>query len=185
MNRKLMLAGAAVLLLDGCTYIEEQNWWPIDLVEPEAAPAPQPASEGAVQTAVVLDEFFVGGFALEGQDAAAVVPDGPRQDGVDLLAQRKDDYERVAADMKNADEPAVASAFSQWKSGRVGSEPINRSDIEQVQNMLASLKYYDGPIDGLYGPQTAQAIRTFQSDRGLPVDGQVTGALMQALAVDL
>jgi len=42
---------------------------------------------------------------------------------------------------------------------------------EQTQYLLAALKLYSGPIDGIPGPQTEAALREFQKSAGLPVTG--------------
>jgi len=49
--------------------------------------------------------------------------------------------------------------------------------VAQVQEGLAKLGYSPGPVDGIYGPKTRQAVRRYQQDNGLPVDGQVTQSL--------
>jgi len=58
-----------------------------------------------------------------------------------------------------------------------------RSDpIRRVQTALAELGYLPGTIDGFLGEQTRDAIRQFERDRGLPVTGDVTEALVAELA---
>ncbi len=46
-------------------------------------------------------------------------------------------------------------------------------DIKVLQNELKYLKYYNGEIDGIYGPKTEEAVRAYQKDNGLEVDGIV------------
>jgi len=46
-----------------------------------------------------------------------------------------------------------------------------------VQAGLTDLGYNPGPIDGVMGPQTRSAIRTYQRDHGLQVDGRATEGL--------
>lgn len=53
-----------------------------------------------------------------------------------------------------------------------------------VQKALWGLYYYDGLRDGSIGPMTKTAIRAFQSDRGLVVDGWA-GALTQSELVSV
>src|SRR5918996_4247419 len=53
--------------------------------------------------------------------------------------------------------------------------------VEDVQAKLAALAYDPGPADGVMGPKTRAAIRAFQADFGLPVDGQVSDQLIAAL----
>jgi putative peptidoglycan binding protein len=42
-----------------------------------------------------------------------------------------------------------------------------------VQEQLASAGYYDGPIDGVLGPMTREAIANFQADNGLAVTSAI------------
>jgi hypothetical protein len=51
-----------------------------------------------------------------------------------------------------------------------------------VQAQLAALGYGPGPADGVMGARTRAAIRAFQTDAGLPVDGQISDRLIAALS---
>lgn len=50
-----------------------------------------------------------------------------------------------------------------------------------VQKALTELGYDPGPVDGAAGPATRTAIRAFQSDNELKVDGQITQKLLDQL----
>jgi L,D-transpeptidase ErfK/SrfK len=54
-------------------------------------------------------------------------------------------------------------------------------DVIEVQRMLQTLGYYKGDIDGLYGPNTAAAVRSFQADKDLVVDGIVGPNTLESL----
>jgi N-acetylmuramoyl-L-alanine amidase len=54
---------------------------------------------------------------------------------------------------------------------RVISQGDEGLDVAVLQQKLKQLNYYTGNIDGLYGPGTAEAVKKFQQDRGLMVDG--------------
>lgn len=43
--------------------------------------------------------------------------------------------------------------------------------VATLQSVLADLGYYAGPIDGVYGPGTSDAVAQYQIDSGLAVDG--------------
>jgi uncharacterized protein YecT (DUF1311 family) len=57
----------------------------------------------------------------------------------------------------------------------------DRSTIRQIQARLTELGYAPGPIDGLMGSRTAQAIRRFEADIGAPVTGQPTRLILQRM----
>jgi S1-C subfamily serine protease len=54
--------------------------------------------------------------------------------------------------------------------------------LEGVQAKLAALGYDPGPVDGVMGRRTRAAIRAFEADVGLPVDGQTSDQLIAALS---
>jgi hypothetical protein len=51
----------------------------------------------------------------------------------------------------------------------------------EVQQELARMGYYQGPIDGVIGPGTQAAISAYQRDNGLRVTGTINGRLLDAL----
>jgi hypothetical protein len=46
--------------------------------------------------------------------------------------------------------------------------------VRRIQAGLKSLGYDPGPVDGIAGPLTRAAVRAFQADRGMPIDGALT-----------
>ncbi len=46
------------------------------------------------------------------------------------------------------------------------------AQVETIQRELAQLNYYEGPIDGIMGPQTRAAITYLQRDSDLPQTGE-------------
>ncbi len=54
----------------------------------------------------------------------------------------------------------------------------NQAIIAQIQERLEMLDLYPGPADGIMGPKTADAIRTYQSDNGLSVTGEADKDLL-------
>lgn len=59
----------------------------------------------------------------------------------------------------------------------------NQSSIARVQSALTDAGYYTGPIDGIAGPGTQTALRSFQSAQGLPIHGNITARTAQALGI--
>jgi peptidoglycan hydrolase-like protein with peptidoglycan-binding domain len=50
-----------------------------------------------------------------------------------------------------------------------------------LQKDLKTAGYYTGTVDGVYGPETVDAVKTLQSDAGLPVTGLVDRATASAV----
>ena len=51
--------------------------------------------------------------------------------------------------------------------------PQPSADVRDTQQRLQTLGYYNGPIDGLWGPETAAAVERFQRSHGLLVTAQL------------
>lgn len=60
--------------------------------------------------------------------------------------------------------------------------------VAAIQLQLTYLGYYDGDSDGIYGPQTVDALTAFQTDAGITADGaygpETYGALADTLESD-
>lgn len=68
--------------------------------------------------------------------------------------------------------PAPAAAYApQTTAG-------NAQTVRDIQTILQRLGLYAGAVDGLYGPQTQAAIKSYQAQRGLVVDGIPSPALL-------
>ncbi|SET64653.1 LysM domain-containing protein [Natronincola peptidivorans] len=56
--------------------------------------------------------------------------------------------------------------------------------VRKLQQLLADAGFDPGPVDGIFGPRTEEAVRAFQRNKGLTVDGIVGVATWTALGVD-
>ena len=54
-----------------------------------------------------------------------------------------------------------------------------------LQQSLSEAGYYQGPADGVYGPETVKAVEALQQAHGLPVTGTVDKATAAALEAEL
>ena len=69
-----------------------------------------------------------------------------------------------------------------WRnSGGGQTSAYDEGTVRNIQAGLQRLGYDPGPADGHYGAQTEAAIRRFQQDNGLPIDGQPTVAVWQQI----
>jgi peptidoglycan hydrolase-like protein with peptidoglycan-binding domain len=77
---------------------------------------------------------------------------------------------------------AIAMALSlclpalTWARGESAQPPMS-----QGQERLQELGYYEGAIDGIYGPKIAEAVREYQRAQGLPATGRLNQQTAQAL----
>ena len=67
----------------------------------------------------------------------------------------------------------------------VTPKPTPSAAVVTLQKQLGLLNYYEGPVDGLMGPQTIAAITYLQRDAGLPQTGSMNAATQAALANSL
>lgn len=56
------------------------------------------------------------------------------------------------------------------------------ASVKKLQQELGQLNYYEGPVDGIMGPQTTAAIQDLQRQAGLPQTGTMNTATQTALA---
>ncbi len=74
-----------------------------------------------------------------------------------------------------AESPEVAPQTAQAETG------LETTYIRGVQKELAAHGYKTGPIDGIAGPQTEAAVRAYQADAGLDVNGKADKRLLDHL----
>ena len=57
------------------------------------------------------------------------------------------------------------------------------NEVKQIQTKLKSWGYYDGAVDGVYGTKTFEAVKKFQKNNGLTVDGVAGSKTLAALGI--
>jgi N-acetylmuramoyl-L-alanine amidase len=72
---------------------------------------------------------------------------------------------------------AFASPHGLISAGSRGRE------VRDAQERLRAWGFYDGPVDGVFGPRTAAAVRWFQRQNGLTVDGAVGPETWRAMGI--
>ena len=71
----------------------------------------------------------------------------------------------------------ASAAADLYKKGSSGAT------VREIQTRLKSWGYYTGEVDGIYGSQTERAVRYFQRQNGLSVDGQTGNETLAALGL--
>ncbi len=80
------------------------------------------------------------------------------------------------AAQESASFPCVQTAV--LRQGSKGGE------VKEVQRRLKQWGYYDGPVDGIYGAKTVEAVKKFQRKNGLTADGIAGKSTYQALGMN-
>jgi peptidoglycan hydrolase-like protein with peptidoglycan-binding domain len=75
--------------------------------------------------------------------------------------------------------PAVRAAPAATRALQLGMHGLS---MRALQRRLAALKYYPGPIDGVFNTDTLEAVWAFQEVQGLPGEDFVSSAMQRALA---
>jgi peptidoglycan hydrolase-like protein with peptidoglycan-binding domain len=70
-----------------------------------------------------------------------------------------------------------------WARGEPAQSQTGQAEVRQAQERLKELGYYEGAIDGVYGPKTAEAIREYQQGQGLTATGRLDQETAQALQI--
>ena len=78
------------------------------------------------------------------------------------------------------DKPAE-TVGNQETPGPPVSASLRRPTLDEAQAMLRARGVDPGPIDGQWGPRTAQAVQQFQRDQGLEATGVLDDATLAAL----
>ena len=89
-----------------------------------------------------------------------------------------------AALLAGASLPPPEAAAQPASSGLSYSQPLTPQALMQVQERLRQLGAYTGRVDGVWGPDSQQALERFQQSRGLQVSGQLNQATAATLGVN-
>ena len=116
-------------------------------------------------------------------------PDAAAGYGWLILAARgghdkADEMGRVVA--ANLTPDAVKSAEA-WAASFVPRAPQDFADtptVKYVQHTLNRLGFAAGPVDGVVGPRTKGAVTRYQTQAGLPDDGEVSAPLLDRLRAE-
>ncbi len=80
--------------------------------------------------------------------------------------------------------PSVATRHPVPPAGPLLTETERlRLQVMQAQIQLSTLRLYEGPIDGHLNPETATAVRHFQTLKGARATGTLTAGTLAALGI--
>ena len=134
--------------------------------------ARNPVVVGSV-TAFAITLFYVTANAVWYQ---------PHAHGAPLFSTRDfSGYRQPAVDQTRFGDQQSRVLIREQEAAPAKALPAGNPDVARVQKTLASLKLYDGTVDGLSGPKTREAVKTYQRIVGLPANGEIDAQLLAQL----
>src|SRR5881398_2328421 len=70
-----------------------------------------------------------------------------------------------------------------YNEGVYSETPVQDPTVSAVQTDLTQKGYFNGPIDGIYGPATRDAVAKYQIAKGLDVTGSLSPDTLQSLGL--
>ena len=147
------------------------------LVVTAGAPVPAQAqtAEGVIGGAIVGGA--IGGLATrKGKGVAVGAGIGAVVGGA--LSAAEQDRRRRAYQRSRARHRAYKRR--QYRRDVYAPRPVAQADplVRDIQGSLQYLGFQPGPVDGIYGRRTAQAISAYEAQNGMPVTGQPSPPLL-------
>ncbi|HMF52414.1 MAG TPA: peptidoglycan-binding domain-containing protein [Candidatus Saccharimonadales bacterium] len=70
-----------------------------------------------------------------------------------------------------------------YSEGGYSSTPVSDPTVTTVQTQLTQLGYYNGPVDGIFGPLTRDAVTKYQIAKHLDVTGSLSAQTLQSFGL--
>lgn len=128
---------------------------------------------GMEQTGLVSDDLLIA-LMVDSASIVAAIPkerpmdDAQAQGGIDPIAAAI--REAQVPQPKQAPKPAAQQAPTNTAANTIGSE-LPSEVIAQIQQGLVNSSYVQVTVDGVAGPKTREAIRSFEKHYSLPETG--------------
>lgn len=81
-------------------------------------------------------------------------------------------------------DPAEFRTAAAAPEGMGTADALEPEVVASIQRRLRSLGFYDGGVDGIWGPNTQEAVARFQQSRGLEASGVLNPVTASALGLD-
>lgn len=114
-----------------------------------------------------------GGSGQEGMEQQSGQPGGDQGAGGAQGGIQSPDQQQQGSDLGGTSQ----------QGGAMQGGMQDQASVKQVQEKLSQQGYEVGPVDGIFGPKTQQALRKFQEDKGVQPTGQIDEQTMAALGI--
>lgn len=82
------------------------------------------------------------------------------------------------------DEPAQTSVQIASATTGAANSSAYRATVHEAERLLDAMGYGPGPVDGVLTEETRSALRAYQADSALPVNGRMTWAVVENMRRD-
>ncbi len=157
------------------------------------------AAGGLAGALVSKNPWVIGGLAVAGGIAGNELIDKPRaeekrkraasqrQAEAERERQRQLEYERQSQLQREEVRQQIEEQrlYEEWKRERLRQGQDRPVDVSAAQRLLKAHGLYQGPVDGVYGSATEQAVRRFEAKQGRQQTGKLTPGLMSEMRATL
>jgi len=77
-----------------------------------------------------------------------------------------------------------SAMMEETHQSEMAAHSLDNEQVRELQKILTDRGFEAGPVDGIIGPRTTQALRNFQESEGLAVSGNPDENTLKALAPD-
>ncbi len=175
-------------------YLSKLGWNP-QISWGREAVLPNTGIDSLIDEKMTLKEWYEKGFRLKGKEsltpfeetiqARLIMPAGQLgpaflvYSNFDVIKRwNRSDFYALSVGIL-ADHIAGKPAFN--VSGLLDEAVIPTQDIRHIQNQLKSMGFYEGTPDGIYGSQTRKAVKAYQKQNQMPVDGYLSKDLLEKI----
>ncbi|OFZ73770.1 MAG: hypothetical protein A2W04_00655 [Betaproteobacteria bacterium RBG_16_64_9] len=99
--------------------------------------------------------------------------------GTVAIAQQREQSGSQSSDQERMQQPAGSGSMQQGMM----QQGMNAQTVREAQQALKDKGHDPGPIDGMWGPQTQQAVKEFQEKEKLQASGRLDQRTLSALGI--
>lgn len=103
---------------------------------------------------------------------------------MDQSSQSPGESAQRGSDLSDQTASGTSGMSQLERSGQTAALSQDKEVVRQVQEQLKSSGYDVGQVDGIYGPQTRQALTQYQKDKGLTASGEIDQQLLAGMDID-
>jgi peptidoglycan hydrolase-like protein with peptidoglycan-binding domain len=110
-------------------------------------------------------------------------PSTPGTSGASGSRMEQQEMRRQQEEMRSQPRQTGQQQEMRGQQGQTGQQHMSQDQVRQAQERLKEAGFDPGPIDGLLGEQTKQALREYQKAHGLRQTGQLDESTRESLMV--